>query len=52
MDCYDVARPLRLAQDQYVNTAAVQWPLDYTVAVMVAVILIGVLAYDGWVGRP
>jgi len=29
----------------------VQTPLDYVLAVTVALILIGVLAYDGWVGR-
>jgi hypothetical protein len=34
----------------HVNTPTVQTPLDFMIAVAVALILIGVLAYDGWVG--
>ena len=39
------------ANDRSVNTAPVQWPFDYTFAVVVAVLLIVVLAYDEWVGH-
>ena len=41
----------RFATDRPVNCTVVQWPLTYTIAMVLALMLIAVLAYDGWIGR-
>jgi len=40
-----------LAGGGCVNSRAVQWPFDYAVAMIVAMVLIAVLAYNEWVER-